>query len=290
MNASMAVTEPTALPTTVGLWRAIYWEPVIATGERICVGFLTDWDGASKAALTIRQDLLSAMFGAAGPKAHALLERAVRLMNARLADMREIGGAQPPMTGLHFGPVETSHVNSYADLLQIGKLMSSSLATMAEPDHPESADFVEGPGEQRQPARQFATRVRDLALERDVRLVHCFNKEAVLMAARRPVRFGFLSDRLAAQFGLLQPTNINGHVRTARGMIAELSLAKRQSSRANLLILGYPPLASATLTDKERSAISDYTEELSLEARVFDVDFAAADSDRKACDALLAAL
>lgn len=290
MNATTAETMPTALPTQVGLWRAIYWEPVMATGERLCVGFLTTWGGESKAVLTIRQDLLSALFGAAGPKAHALLDRAFRLANARLAEAPEIQSAQPAMTGLYFGLVETSHVNSYADLLQIGKLMSSSLAAMAEPDHPESADLVEMGGEQRQTARQFATRVRDLALARDKRLASCFNREASLMAARRPVRFGFLSDSLAAQFGLLQPTNINSHVRAARGMLAELSLARSASGRANLLILGYPPLASATLTDKERSAIADYTEDLNEQAKQLEVGFAAAESDVQACDALLAAL
>lgn len=290
MNALTAATLPTNLPTQVGLWRAIYWEPVMATGERLCVGFLTTWGGESKAVLTMRPDLLVALFGAAGPKAHALLERAFRLANARLADTPAIERAEPPMTGLYFGPCETSHVNSYADLLQIGKLMSSSLAAMAEPDHPESADMVEGANEQRQPARQFATRVRDLALARDKRLANCFNREASLMAARRPVRFGFLSDSLAAQFGLLQPTNINSHVRAARGMLAELSLARHASGRANLLILGYPPLNSATLTDKERSAIADYTEDLSQQAKQLEVGFASADSDAQACDALLAAL
>lgn len=290
MNATTAETMTTALPAQVGQWRAVYWEPVMATGERLCVGFVTRWGGESKAVMTIRQDLLSAMFGAAGPKAHALLERAIRLTNAKLAEAPGIESIQPSMTGLYLGPMETSHVNSYADLLQIGKLMSSSLAAMAEPDHPESADLVEVQSEQRQPARQFASRVRDLALARDKRLANCFNREAHLMATRRPVRFGFLSDSLAAQFGLLQPTNINSHVRAARGMLAELSLAGRASGRANLLILGYPPLASATLTDKERSAIADYTEELSLEAKEFQVGFASAESDLQACDALLAAI
>lgn len=290
MNLSTAVTEPTILPTTVGQWRAIYWEPVMATGERICIGFLTTWDRQSKAVLTVRPDLLSTLFGAAGAKAHALLERALRITSARLAEVPAIDTAEPPMTGLHFGSVETSHVNSLVDLIRIGKLMSSSLATMAEPDYPEAADAMDAGGEQSQPARQFATRVRDLVLERNARLAGCFNKEAALMAARRPVRFGFLSDSLVAQFGLLQPTRINSHVRLARGLIAELSLAKRAGGRSNLLILGFPPLASATLTDKERSAIADYTEDLGLEAREFDVGFAAADSDAQACDALLAAI
>ena len=49
-------------------------------------------------------------------------------------------------------------------------------------------------------------------------------------------------------------------------------------------------MASANLTDKERSAVADYTEELSLEAQEFDVGFAAADNDAAACEALLAAI
>ena len=290
MNISTTETTQAILPTQVGLWRAIYWEPVMATGERLCVGLLTTWAGKSSATLTIRHDLLSAMYGATGPKALSLLERALRLINAGLIDAPEIEGTRPPMTGLYFGPLETSYVHSSADLVQVGKLMSSSLATMAEPDHPESADLVDARSEQPQPARQFAMRVRNLALLRDVRLAGCFNREASLMTERRVVRFGFLSDSLVAQFGLLQPTNINGHVRSARGMLAELSLARRASGRANLLILGYPPLASATLTDRERTAVADYTEELTLEAREFEVGFTAADSDVRACDALLDAL
>lgn len=290
MNALPAAASPPTLPAPAGQWRAIYWEPVMATGERICVGFLTTWSGESRAVLTVRPDLLSTLFGAAGSKAQSLLDRALRVVNALLAESPLIEAAEPPVTGLYFGPVETCHVNSYADLLQVGKLMSSSLSTLAEPDHPEAAEAGDNSGEPYQPARQFATRVRDLVIAHDVKLAGCFNKEATLMAARRPVRFAFLSDSLAAQFGLLQPSRINNHVRMARGLITELSLAKRASGRSSLLVLGFPPLSSANLTDKERVAIADYTEELGLEAREFDVGFAAADSDAAACEALLAAI
>ena len=260
------------------------------TGERICVGFLTTWEHHSKAVLTLRPDLLSALFGAAGNKAQTLLERAMRMMNSRLEGGSSIDEVTSPMTGLYFGPVETCHANSHAELLQVGKLMSSSLFTLSEPDHADMADAVENGAEQSQPARQFATRVRDLAIARNINLAGYFNKEATLMAKRRSVRFGFLSDSLAAHFGLLQPTKVNSYVRMARGLMAELSLAAHASGRTGLLILGYPPLASPNLTDKERSAIADYTEELGLEAQEFKLRFAATDNDAAACDALLAAL
>lgn len=258
------------------------------TGERICVGFVTNWQNHSEAVLTIRPDLLSVLFGGAGQKAHQLLERTIRILNVRLSNSDEIENVTTHLSGIYFGNTEICHANSHADLLQVGKLMSSSLSTLAEPDSPDAADTIDSQPENSLPNRQFATRIKDLAITRNVNLAGYFNKEASLLSTRRTVRFGFLSNSLAAHFGLLQPTNMQRHVRNARGLIAELALAHRASGRNGLLVLGFPPLESATLTDKERSALSDYVEELSLESIEFKVKFVPTDNDVVACDALLA--
>ena len=290
MTTEILLTKVPTLPSITGQWRAVYWEPVMQTGERICVGFLTIWEQQYKAVLTIRPDLLVTLFGAAGGKAHGLLERTFRLLNARLADAPTLQVTAASFSGIYFGDVEVSHVNSYSDLLRVAKLMSSSLATFAEPDDSDAAETDDARPEQSQPARQFATRIRDLVVARNAALGACFNREASLMSARRRTKFGFLSDSLVAQFGVLQPSKMRDIVRTTRGLIAELALVQRASSRASLLVLGFPPLESPNLTDKERSIVQDYTEELSLEAKVFGVGFASADSDSAASDALLSAL
>ena len=290
MTTEIFLTKVPTLPASTGAWRAVYWEPVMQTGERICVGFLTAWEQQSKAVLTIRPDLLATLFGAAGSKAHRLLERTFRLLNARLADAPGLQVTAASISGIYFGEVEVSHVNSYADLLRVAKLMSSSLATFAEPDDADAADMEDARPEQSQPARQFATRIRDLVVARNVSLGACFNREASLMSPRRRTRFGFLSDSLVAHFGVLQPSKMRDTVRTTRGLIAELSLAQRVSDRASLLVLGFPPLESPNLTDKERSIVQDYTEELLLEAKEFKVGFASADTDNAACEALMNAL
>ena len=261
------------------------------TGERICVGFLTHWDQRLQAVLTVRPDLLVTLFGGAGTKAQMLLERTFALLQAQLNQKPDLQDVRVPISGVYLGNVETSHVNAYGDLLQIAKLMSSSLSTLAEPDHGEALDIADSRAEQSaQPAKQFATRVRDLVLIKNNRLAAYFNKEAYLLGKRRVTRFGFLSDNLAAHFGLLQPTNIRNSVRMARGLITELSIANRSSGRSAMLILGYPSLKSPTLTDKERSAIEDYTEELGLEANEFKVKFEGTDNDGDACKALMAAI
>ena len=290
MNTQITEIDVPTLPAGVGQWRAVYWEPVMQTGERICVGFLTTWAQESKAVLTIRPDLLVTLFGTAGEKAQNLLERSFRIMSALLNENGSLDHMAVPVSGLHLGALEICHANAYSDLLQIAKLMSSSLSTLAEPDNPDIADVLDERPEQAQPARQFVTRVRDLVSKRNMSLAAYFNKEVALKSNRRLTRFGFLSDSLVAHFGLLQPSNIRNSVRMTRGLITELSLAERLSGRKSLLILGFPPLRSPNLTDKERQAIEDYTEELDLEAQEFKLGFAGADNDTDACNALMAAI
>lgn len=258
------------------------------TGERICIGFATHWSESAKAVLTIRPDLLGILFGRAGLKAEQLLAKTIRILNGRLAAGESIQALSSPFSGFYFGPLEVCHANSHAELLEVGKIMSSSLSTMSEPDSPDGEDEVYVRSDTGLPSRQFVSRIKDLAIARNVNLAAYFNKEASLLSKRRSVKFGYLSNSLAVHFGLLQPTNIQRHVRMARGLMTEVSLASRHSDRTGLLVLGYPPLNGATLTDKERSALADYVEELKLESADYKVKFAAADNDIAACDALLA--
>lgn len=286
MIDALQLLDVPALPTTVGKWRAAYWEPVMATGERLCFAILTEWHGKRAAVTVLGTDHLTAMYGASGPKAAALLERAVRLLNISLEDI-PIEKVSPPFSGVFLGPSEVAHSNDLAGVLQVAKIMSSSLATLNDPDTSETAD--QGV-ETRQPARHFQTRVRDLVIAKQPNLSNCFAKEASLTGARRPVRFGFLSDNLVAHFGLLQTTAIRTHVRTARGLFAELSMAHKQSGIKATLILGHPPIESATLGDNERAALRDYLQDLTAEAFQFEVNLAPADNDLVARDALLNAI
>lgn len=286
MTNALQLTLVPSLTATVGKWRAAYWEPVMATGERLCFAILTEWQGKRSAIGVLSADHLAAMYGASGPRAVALLERAVRLLDASLKES-SIEQVSAPFSGVFLGPSEVAHSNDLAGVLQVAKIMSSSLATLSDPDTADTADEVV---ETRLPVQHFQTRVRNLVVVRRPDLANCFAKEASLSGARRPVKFGFLSNDLVAHFGLLHTTAIRQHVRTARGLFAELSMAHQQSSRKATLILGHPPMESATLANNERSALHDYLQDLTDEALQFGVQLAPADNDDAARDALLLAL
>lgn len=289
MNTSVSTISSPALSASQGSWRALYWEPVMATGERFCFAIAYEWLGIRRVESILRPGILQAMYGSGGDRAEKLLDRIVRLCNAHVRDndIESLPGILASMTGIYSGAGETAHVNDVSALLQVAKLMSSSLASLGEIDD-DALETAEPDRLIASPNKQFATRVRDLVISKRIELTPYFNKEATLMTTKRSVRFGFLSTSYAAHFGLLQPTGLPKQVRNSRGLIAELSIAAKQSGRKCTLFLGYPPLKSANLMDKERVAIQDYIEELGLEAKEFSVDFKAADNDQKVSEELLA--
>jgi hypothetical protein len=286
VNEAIRIAVSSTLPTNTGRWRAAYWEPVMATGERLCFAVLTEIEGSRIAVRVLGDDRLEALFSGYGVRAAALLDRAVRMMNSALGDT-PIDHVASPMSGVFLGASETAHVNDRESLLEIAKLMSSGLASLVEPDSADATEVeVVAGGPQR--ARQFSKRVRDLVLQSRSELATCFNKEATIRNSRRAVKFGFLSDQAVAHFGLLQATNLRTYVRTARGLFTELSLAKKSDIPVATLILGHPPLDSPELAVQERGAIEDYLQDLTSEALEFGVQLARAPSDEAARDALLA--
>jgi hypothetical protein len=289
MNTLVATAPLPLLPASMGRWRALYWEPVLATGERFCFAIAYEWQGTNSVENILRPGILQALYGGGGDRAVKLLDRVVRLCKAHLSgnDLDTLPNVLSAMTGIYPSETEVAHVNDVLSLLQVAKLMSSSLASLGEID--EDASEAVTSEQQAATSKQFATRVRDLVVAERIDLMTYFQREATLMASKRPVRFGFLSDSFAAHFGLLQLTSLSRHVRYSRGLITELAIAAKQSGRRCALYLGHPPLTSATLTDKERCAISEYLEELELEASEFSVTLKAADNDKTVSEAILEA-
>lgn len=274
-----------SLPVRIGKWRAVYWEPVPGTGERLCIGCLTDWDGVVHSHRFIRQDLLTAMYGAQAERAGQLIDKALR-NSLFLAKARGIDSDASPIGTIAFGEPNVLHANSEGEVVRAALLMASSLGTLSEPASLQAEDVA---ADGTQVNRQFITRVRDEVATVRPDLIGYFNRETTLKSKNSTVKFGFLSDRLVAHLGLLQVSRLAHYVRNARGLMAEVNLAHhaRGGAGAACLILGIPPLSSPTLTIKERSSLEAASEELRLECEEYDVEYAAAESDIESAKKLI---
>lgn len=276
-----------ALSQKIGSWRAIYWEPVMGSGERICIGCVTAIDGKIKAHKAIKPGVLTALYSANGAPVEIMLDRGFSILN-RLAVTRSIASVDAPFYGTFLGDVAQAHVDTEQELVQVALLMTSSMCNMSDPGQLDEAEPASDGG--KKVNHQFITRVRTQVASLRPDLSPFFNVEAKMLTKKRPVRFGFLSDGLVAHLGLLQPGNLNGAVRNARGLMAEVRMAHiaREEQGAAALVLGYPPLTSANLGSADREAIADSLEELRLEAVELGVAFASGDDDAKCAQELVA--
>ena len=74
----MSIAEPPVLHP----WRALFWEPVSGTGERLMVGVVYCYEGRWGVARTIRDDVLANLYGKAAEGAKRLLDTAMEMYRA----------------------------------------------------------------------------------------------------------------------------------------------------------------------------------------------------------------
>lgn len=250
----------------------------MGSGERLCVGCLTTIGKHTRAHKAIKPGVLSALYSAGAVSAEAVLDRTFNMLN-RMAATVGCEDMDAPLFGIILGSPSRAHVDTEDALVQIALLMTSSMCNMSDPGQLEASDVASDGG--KKVNHQFITRVRSEVVAMRPDLSAFFNVEAKLLTKKRPVRFGFLSDRLVAHLGLIQSVNLNATVRNARGLMAEVRMAHvaRESQGAAALVLGHPPLNSANLGNADREAIADCLEELKLEAAELGVGFSAGDND-----------
>lgn len=273
------------LPSTTGLWRSLYLEPVVGTGERLCIGCITYFNNATKHHRFISGSLLDAMYGAKADHVNGIIENALEIATM-LAEQVSIRGDITPFVNITAGEAECVHTRSESELVRAAMLMSSSLATLSEPAQLNAEDVAETGTSIN---RQFITRVRDTVAVLRPELAIYFNRTATLKSTRSPVKFGYLSDSLVAHLSVLSPTRISNQVRNARGLMAEIDLAQRARGQGRAgLILGMPSLNSAVLSDRDRDALSSASEELRLECADYGVEYRTAETDEQTAQVLLA--
>ena len=283
----MSIVTAPKLSQKIGSWRAIYWEPVMGSGERLCVGCVTSFEGRTRAHKAIKPGVLTALYSANGAAAESILDRGFNMLN-RMADTQHCETLEAPFYGTFLGDLSNAHVDSEQELVQVALIMTSSMCNMSDPGMLDEAEPASDGGKKIN--HQFITRVRSAVTKLRPDLHPYFNIEAKLLTKKRPVRFGFLSNDLVAHLGLIHQQNLNGAVRNARGLMAEVHMAhiaREQQGRA-AIVLGHPPLTSANLGNADREAISDSLEELRLEAAQLDVSFASGDSDAECASELVA--
>jgi hypothetical protein len=112
-------SSPHATQIRIWPWRALYWEPVSGTGERIMVGVLHGFEHEYKAVRTIRNDVLDCLFGKAAPGLRRLIEHSLKIFEVAATASNSLELFSAPVSGIHPGPVRATEAQTANDLLRL---------------------------------------------------------------------------------------------------------------------------------------------------------------------------
>lgn len=235
-------------------WVPLFWEPVEGTGERLMAGVVLNFENQWCAHRMLRDDTLQCLYGKAAANPKKLIDEALSLLRS----LAEAGGVEvlaalpQPTMGLYPGLHRTTEALSIGDALRQAALLHGSLASIDGLDELDESDTPAA----EEVNKRFATEVREAVLDTRPDLARNFNRSAELIEGGRPVRFGFLSERVVLHFSVLHPVRQAASVRDARSRLWELSRAKERGQLPlAALITAVPRDDDPTLGVKQREAL-----------------------------------
>lgn len=244
-------------------WRALYWEPVAGTGERIMVGVLHGFEHQYKAVRTIRNDVLDCLFGKAAPGLRRLIEHSLNIFEVAATASQSLEVLSAPISGIHPGPVRTTEAKTVTDLLQTACLLYSSLGNLDKLDEPDEADSPQ----QEEVNRRFGSEVKQEVIKVHPELLSGFGRGAELIHGGIIVKFGFCSPKTILHFTVLHPVRQGASMRDARARIFELQRAREISGiNSAALIAAVPRDDDATLGTRQRDVLKANRLEIEHEA------------------------
>lgn len=253
-------------------YSVIGWEPVPGSGERINVAALCEHDDRVIAKTLIREDVLRCMYGTAGDGVFNMVKRLTEALSAIAKDHGlEAALGAIPLSNFSITAPRFTWASNENDLLRQIALMNCSLSVIADEPLATTDDL---PTPEKEVNQQWTTKVKEAIQTLRPELSAYFNREAILVDDGLPIRFAVLTERLAAQFGILRPSQQNQGMEDARAKMWKLALAKeRNPTLIAALIWGAPRDDDITLSDKQRDRLKSNIVELRQEAAHRNVDF-----------------
>ncbi len=201
-------------------WLPIYIEPVVGSGERLCIGVVVA-DGREH--LVVPVPALERLACIYGDAAAALSQSAALTMTAVQHRLLTDGAAlltslRTPLEGVFIGPIRTGAGESLEDIARTCLVQSASLVERAV----EEEDSVEAAERVALSTRRLERLVQETVLGTRPDLANAFNKSFRITKEARAMRVGFVGRKLAANFGLIVPGPLATLVNNAKAKLWDL--------------------------------------------------------------------
>jgi hypothetical protein len=217
------IVFPPRRSTHEGRWLPLYLEPLIGSGERICIGVAASDGTAVEVAGVPKLDRLASIYGRANGSLTWAAEIALQEISfaAKEHGIDGLADAKAAVDGMSFGQIRRGAGSDLSDLVRAALRQASSLAALDD-DGDDMLSSI-GSSDSTQPAVVAAVK-RIVATHRP-ELRDYFNRQFSHRQAARPLQFGFVGHHLAANFtqlSALSPSGLAGQVDRAKARLLDL--------------------------------------------------------------------
>lgn len=235
ISPTPALSFPSRNEAVRAEWMPLYLEPMLGSGERICIGIAT---ANSAGFLVVPVTALNRLECVYGKGVESILIAAELVITSLRTALSKSGASAlrswtPPMEGIYSGHVASGAGASLEEIARTGLTACASLVErIAEVDDSLASERVSGNRlEQLIKARVLATRPG---------LEQMFGRQRKLGEHIRPTTIGFVGNVIAANFGVLAPHQLSINVKDIKSKLWDLAQLRED--------FGSPSLITSTVT------------------------------------------
>ena len=209
-----------------GKWRAIYLEPMVGSGERLCIGVVAA--DAERAVVAGVEELerLACIYGDAAEAFIFASQIGLRSIEDRVSQegIDSLTDWSGGLDGLTCGKVQLGAGESLEDIAHTGLMQCASLQLRAQRQRREGDNAVHSLAEQT--SRRLEFLIRESAVGQHPGLESSFGKLFRIADNARPTRIGFIGKKIVANFSILVPGRIGSLVDVAKAKLWDLQTLK----------------------------------------------------------------
>lgn len=290
MKLELTFPFPPRREQVQGAWQPLYLEPMIGSGERLCVGMVAASPDAFCVVPVAGIERLDCLYGKEGldffqkilDETFLSLRSVLSSKEARCAFSDGVAWArvwQAPFEGLETGHPRLGAGNTIEEIARSGLMMCSSLTVKLVDVSSQSAEAMT--------RTRMESNVKNIVTGIKPNLEPYFRISRTLDIHARPVSFGFVGQNLAANFAHLAPSTLEATVSFAKSKMWDLrNLRVRYGSdsvyserRNNYeLFLWIPGQDDVTYSDKQHRDLNSAVRLLEVESSQNDVSIFAHNS------------
>jgi hypothetical protein len=258
-------------------WMPVYIEPMIGSGERICIAVATANDSGFLVVPVVALDRLECLYG---KEADAILFAADFVTNDLRNALAKEGASElenwkPPMEGAYSGRIANGSGSSLEEIARTGLTMCASLVERLS-----DADDEVNSNTSKISGNRLEQLVKEKVLFVRPELEQMFGRQRKLGENVRSVTIGFVGNTIAANFGVLMPQYLSGNVKDIKAKLWDIAQLREDFGQPQLIVstisrfemfIFKPANDAPEYSDRQLISINEAVNELEAEADKKDI-------------------